>query len=133
MNIQRKHCGSFELSDSINEVLSTYGDLSKYDHWVKMAQVNISPEKQLEFVSSFRPYEVEEETGLNARRNKDILSIASKYPSITSAPKEKDTVWGLYNRINWSISRAFTTKDQREYIKINNKLESSLLQYFSIN
>lgn len=132
MNIQRVHYGNYDVMGPINEVLGRFNDLSQYDHWRTMAKTDISQEDQKGFIESFKPYETEDEYTTGALRNKEIQRIAGNYERYR-APQERSTVWGLYNKVNWSIARAFRTRDQREYVKVNGKLESALMKHFSLN
>lgn len=135
MNVRRIHYGEYDIDTPIQEVLSAYQDLSQYDHWRKMATINITEDQSTEFIKSFKPYDADDTQYFTrtALRNRDIQRIAENYTRISYAPKENSTVWGLYNRVNWSIARAFRTRDQREYIRLNGRLENELMKHFSIN
>lgn len=131
-NIQKAHVGVIDVEGAIQTTLNRVGDLSAYSHWSRMAQLEVKEEAAKEFIKNFSAYDAEQGTE-NADRNARIRLVSTRYNEFRHAPKERETAWGLYNRMNWSIARVVRTNNVSEYVKINNKLEESLLNNFQLN
>lgn len=128
------HVGDIPYQEMVKYVLERYPK-ANFSHWKNMAKVAITEEQAIEFINKFEAYEIkdkENKYSQNQHRNNDIKRIASNYYSYRGINQEKNTVWGLFNRINWSIGKAFYTKNTLEYAKLNHKLEKELMNHFNI-
>lgn len=130
---KRVHIGNIKVNAAIEEVFASYGDKKKFDHWRRMAETPVTPEKEKEFIETFQPYDLKDDQRTeNYYRTKNVRRLATAFEA-ASRLRESDTVWGLYNKLNWSISRVIRTRDLRELVKVNRRLEAHALNFFSLN
>ncbi len=128
--VKRKHIGEIDVKGIIDSVLTSY-DSVDYSLWEKMALRGISESEECNFLNLFDIVPYEKDCSQNYYKNRYVKSHVMRYNSYYNRKKETNTLWGLYNKINWSIAREFN--DTLRQSTLNKRTEEAISNFFSIN
>lgn len=132
---KQKHLGAIPVQQLLESTLKSAGD-NDFGTWARLAKTPLALPEQLETLSKFSAYEVDETlpkyTG-NAQTNLRVNRVAAYLLNQTESVDNSRTAWGLYNQINRAIAQVTEKSAVSKRILGNKNAEAFIIDTVKLN
>ena len=120
------HVGDIPVEELVANCISEINDGIEYDLWELMAREKTTEYSEIDFVDNhLKLFDYKDEYSPLADKEKRIKYSTKKFDR-----GESHTVWGLYNRLNSSIASVLGTRNTRNLMSVNHRMEEQVQNFF---
>jgi hypothetical protein len=109
---KKKHIGEIPVGDLVNNALGSYTE-NKFTFWKRLKEIPLSKDQEIDLINKWTPFEFEKEKesdfSLVEWKNKYIKDRAIRLVSGDETMNNQRNGWGLFNQMNYSIAREYST------------------------